>query len=58
MCHADRPLNLILLGLCAESDLFQNILKTAPRTFSNLENFTMQWIHTLTVTMKESRILP
>lgn len=52
MCHADRPLNLILLGLCAESDLFQDILTNVPGTFSNLENFIMQWIHALTVTMK------
>lgn len=53
MCHAATPLNLILLGLCAESDLFQDtILENVPRTFSNLENFRMSWIHTVTVTTK------
>lgn len=56
MCHADTPLDLILFGLCAESDLFQDILKNVPRTFSNLAIFTMQWIHTLP--MKQSHILP
>lgn len=59
MCRTASPLNFILLSLCAESDLFQDIiLKNMLRTLSNLENFRMSWIHAVTVTMKQNCILP